>query len=288
MSMEAVVADVVAVAVPRGGFSSGIRAVRIVWHRELLRFWSDRLRIVTALIQPLLFVFVLGTGLGSLTRGVPGVDFKTFVYPGALAMSVLFTAVFSAGSIVWDREFGFLREMLVAPVSRTAIVIGKCLGGATTATAQGVVVLALAGPVGVPYDPLLMLKLLGMMALLAFTLTAFGVMMAARIATFQGFMGLTQMLLMPLFFTSGAMFPLSGLPAWLAWVTRLNPLTYAVDPIRRTVFDHLDITAAARAAYAPGVGWGSYRVPVWLELMIVAAVGLLMLGVASLEFRQAE
>jgi ABC-2 type transport system permease protein len=216
------------------------------------------------------------------------VDFKTFVYPGALAMSVLFTAVFSAGSIVWDREFGFLREMLVAPVSRTAIVIGKCLGGATTATAQGVVVLALAGPVGVPYDPLLMLKLLGMMALLAFTLTAFGVMMAARIATFQGFMGLTQMLLMPLFFTSGAMFPLSGLPAWLAWVTRLNPLTYAVDPIRRTVFDHLDISAVARAAYAPGVGWGSYRVPVWLELMIVAAVGLLMLGVASLEFRQAE
>jgi ABC-2 type transport system permease protein len=288
MSMEAVVADVVAVAIPRGGLSSGIRAVRIVWHRELLRFWSDRLRIVTALIQPLLFVFVLGTGLGSLTRGVPGVDFKTFVYPGALAMSVLFTAVFSAGSIVWDREFGFLRERLVAPVSRTAIVIGKCLGGATTATAQGVVVLALAGPVGVPYDPLLMLKLLGMMALLAFTLTAFGVMMAARIATFQGFMGLTQMLLMPLFFTSGAMFPLSGLPAWLAWVTRLNPLTYAVDPIRRTVFDHLDISAVARAAYAPGVGWGSYRVPVWLELMIVAAVGLLMLGVASLEFRQAE
>ncbi|WP_405719007.1 ABC transporter permease [Streptomyces sp. NBC_01537] len=288
MTMEAVVADVVAVAVPRGGFSSGIRAVRIVWHRELLRFWSDRLRIVTALIQPLLFVFVLGTGLGSLTRGVPGVDFKTFVYPGALAMSVLFTAVFSAGSIVWDREFGFLREMLVAPVSRTAIVIGKCLGGATTATAQGVVVLALAGPVGVPYDPLLMLKLLGMMALLAFTLTAFGVMMAARIATFQGFMGLTQMLLMPLFFTSGAMFPLSGLPAWLTWVTRLNPLTYAVDPIRRTVFDHLDITAAARAAYAPGVSWGSYHVAVWLELMIVAAVGLLMLGVASLEFRQAE
>ena len=286
--MEAVVADVVAVAVPRGGFSSGIRGVRIVWHRELLRFWSDRLRIVTALIQPLLFVFVLGTGLGSLTRGVPGVDFKTFVYPGALAMSVLFTAVFSAGSIVWDREFGFLREMLVAPVSRTAIVIGKCLGGATTATAQGVVVLALAGPVGVPYDPLLMVKLLGMMALLAFTLTAFGVMMAARIATFQGFMGLTQMLLMPLFFTSGAMFPLAGLPAWLTWVTRLNPLTYAVDPIRRTVFDHLDITAAARAAYAPGVSWGSYHVAVWLELMIVTAVGLLMLGVASLEFRQAE
>jgi ABC-2 type transport system permease protein len=282
--------DVVAVTVPRGGLDSGMRAVRVVWYRELLRFSNDRLRIVTALIQPLLFVFVLGTGLSSLTRGngVTGVDFKTFVYPGALAMSVLFTAVFSAGSIVWDREFGFLREMLVAPVSRTALVVGKCLGGATTATAQGVVVLALAGAVGVPYAPLLMLELLGMMALLAFTLTAFGVMMAARIATFQGFMGLTQMLLMPLFFTSGAMFPLSGLPPWLTWVTRLNPLTYAVDPIRRAVFDRLDIGAAARAAYAPGVSWGGYHVPVWLELLIVATVGMLMLGVASLEFRQAE
>lgn len=277
-----------AVAVPRGGLSSGVRAAKIVWQRELLRFWNDRLRIFTALIQPLLFVFVLGTGLGSLTKGVPGVDFKTFVYPGALAMSVLFTAVFSAGSIVWDREFGFLREMLVAPVSRTALVIGKCCGGATTATAQGVVVLALAGLVGVPYDPLLLLELLGMMALLAFTLTAFGVMMAARISTFQGFMGLTQMLLMPLFFTSGAMFPLSGLPGWLTWVTRLNPLTYAVDPIRRAVFAHLDISAAARAAYAPGVSWGSYHVPVWLELLIVAVSGLFMLAVASLEFRQAE
>jgi ABC-2 type transport system permease protein len=288
MTMAAASTAVAAVAVPRGGFNSGVRAVKIVWLRELLRFSSDRLRIVTALIQPLLFVFVLGTGLGSLTKGVRGVDFKTFVYPGALAMSVLFTAVFSAGSIVWDREFGFLREMLVAPVSRTALVIGKCLGGATTATAQGVVVLAMAGLVGVPYSATLMLKLLGMMALLAFTLTAFGVMMAARIPTFQGFMGLTQMLLMPLFFTSGAMFPLSGLPAWLTWVTRLNPLTYAVDPIRRAVFDHLDISAAARAAYAPGVSWGSYHVPVWLELMIVAAAGLLMLTVASLEFRQAE
>jgi ABC-2 type transport system permease protein len=178
--------------------------------------------------------------------------------------------------------------MLVAPVSRTAIVIGKCLGGATTATAQGVVVLALAGLVKVPYSLPLMLTLLGEMALLAFTLTCFGVMMAARIATFQGFMGLTQMLLMPLFFTSGAMFPLSGLPGWLTVVTRVNPLTYAVDPIRRAVFAHLDVSASARAVYAPGVSWGSYHVPVWLELLIVAAAGLIMLGVASAEFTRAE
>ena len=127
-------------------------------------------------------------------------------------MSVLFTAIFSAASIVWDREFGFLREMLVAPVSRSAIVIGKCLGGATVSTFQGIVILALAGAAGVPYDPVLFLTVIGELLLLSFTLTAFGVMMAARIKQIQAFMALTQMLVMPLFFLSGALYPLNGLP----------------------------------------------------------------------------
>lgn len=128
-------------------------------------------------------------------------------------MSVLFTAIFSAASIVWDREFGFLREMLVAPVSRSAIVIGKCLGGATVSTFQGIVILALAGLAHVPYDPILILTVIGELLLLSFTLTAFGVMMAARITQIQAFMALTQMLVMPLFFLSGALYPLRALPA---------------------------------------------------------------------------
>jgi ABC-2 type transport system permease protein len=140
-------------------------------------------------------------------------------------MSVMFTAIFSAASIVWDREFGFLREMLVAPVSRSAIVIGKCLGGATIATFQGIIMLALAGLADVPYDPVLMITLVGELLLLAVTLTAFGVMMAARITQFQAFMALTQMLVMPLFFLSGALYPLTGLPTWLSILTRLDPLT---------------------------------------------------------------
>ncbi|MBO0808928.1 MAG: ABC transporter permease, partial [Actinobacteria bacterium] len=121
------------VAVPERNLRSDLRAISIVWRRELIRFRRDRLRAVTSLIQPLLFLLVLGTGLSSLAGRAmpPGVTFRTFIYPGVLAMSVLFTAIFSAGSIVWDREFGFLREMLVAPVSRSAIVIGKCLGGST-------------------------------------------------------------------------------------------------------------------------------------------------------------
>ncbi len=139
--------DLIRVAVPERGLRQDLRATGIVWRRELIRFRTDRLRMITALIQPVLFLFVLGTGLGALAgRGLPpGISFRTFIYPGVVAMGVLFTAIFSAGSIVWDREFGFLREMLVAPVNRGAIVLGKCLGGATVATFQGIIVLALAG-----------------------------------------------------------------------------------------------------------------------------------------------
>ena len=163
-------------------------------------------------------------------------------------MSVLFTAIFSAASIVWDREFGFLREILVAPVSRASIVVGKCLGGATIATFQGIIFLALAGFADVPYNPVLILTLIGELLLLSFTLTAFGVMMAARIKQFQAFMALTQMLVMPLFFLSGALYPLTGLPAWLSVLTRIDPLTYVVGPMRHAVFSHLDIPPAYHAA----------------------------------------
>ena len=231
--------------VPETGLAHEVRAVRVVWQRELIRFGRDRLRIVTSLIQPVLFLFVLGTGLSQLTSGTTqGVNLRTFLFPGALAMTVLFTSVFSAGSIVWDREFGFLREMLVAPISRASIVVGKALGGATVATFQGVILLLLAGLVGVPYSPTLILAVLGELMLLSFTLTAFGIMAAARIKSFQAFMALTQMLLMPLFFLSGALFPLGNLPSWLRLLTRVNPLTYAVDPIRRSVFAHLDVSCA--------------------------------------------
>jgi ABC-2 type transport system permease protein len=282
-------ARVVAVQVPERSWRHDVRAVKIVWQRELIRFRSDRLRIVTALVQPALFLFVLGTGLSSVAgAGTEGVHLQTFMFPGVLAMAVLFTAVFSAGSIVWDREFGFLREMLVAPVSRAAIVFGKCLGGATVATFQGALVLALAGVVGVPYSPGLLLVLLAELLLLAFTLTSFGVMVAARIQQFPTFMALTQMLLMPMFFLSGALFPLSGLPIWLTVLTRINPLTYAVDPLRRAVFAHLDVSAEAARTFNPGVTWGGWQVPVALELLIVALTGVAMLLVGIAQFRRSD
>ncbi len=277
------------VRVPARSMQSELRAIRVVWRRELIRFSRDRLRILTSLIQPFLFLFVLGTGISSLaSAGTHGVDFKTFIYPGVLCMAVMFTAMFSAASIVWDREFGFLREMMVAPVRRSSIVLGKCLGGATVAAFQGLIVIAISPLVDVPYDLGLILELFALALLLAFSITAFGVMFAARINQMQSFMALMQMVIMPMFFISGALFSVASLPSWLAILNRLDPLTYAVEPMRRAIFANLDISAAARQALDPGVTWWGWRVPTVVEAAVVALLGLVMLSIAILEFSRAE
>jgi ABC-2 type transport system permease protein len=283
------VAEVVRVTVPARSWRSEVRAIKIVWQRELIRFVHDRMRIVTALVQPLLFLFVLGAGLQTISSaGTHGVALKTFIYPGILCLAVMFTAMFSAASIVWDREFGFFREMMVAPVRRSSIVIGKCLGGASVACFQGVVLICLAWAVHVPYDPAMILTIFALQLLLAFSITAFGVMVAVRIKQMQTFMGLMQMVVMPMFFLSGAMFPVVGLPAWLAFLNKIDPLTYAVDAMRRVVFAHLDISPLARAALSPGVHWWDWRVPVLLEAGIVFAMGVAMMSIAIWEFNITE
>jgi ABC-2 type transport system permease protein len=280
---------VVRVHVPKRSFGSELRAIRIVWKRELIRFVNDPLRIATSLVQPLLFLFVLGSGLQRLSSaGTHGVSLKTFIYPGILCISVMFIAMFSAASIVWDREFGFLREMMVAPVRRSSIVIGKCLGGATVASAQGVIVVALAGAVHVPYNAVLIIGVLALQLLLAFTITAFGVMIAIRIKQMQSFMGVMQMIVMPMFFISGALFPAAGLPAWLTVLNRIDPLAYAVDPMRRLVFSHLSISPAARQALDPGITWWGWHVPALLEAGVILLLGLGMLAIAIWEFSRTE
>jgi ABC-2 type transport system permease protein len=287
--MSATVTEVIPVRVPERSWRSEARAVRIVWRRDLIRFTTDRMRIATLLVQPLLFLFVLGAGLESLAKpSTGGVDLTTFMFPGVLCMALVFSAMFNAISLVMDREFGFLREMLVAPVRRSSIVVGKCLGGATVAALQSVILLALAGLAGVPYDPVLLLGLFGLQLLLAFTVTAFGVMVATQVKQIQTFTTVMQMLVMPLFFLSGALYPLSGLPTWLEVLNRLNPLTYAVDPMRRLLFDHLGISAAARRTLDTGVTWFGWRVPTLVELAIVLALGLAMMAVAIFQFSRTE
>jgi len=265
------------------------RAAAVVWQRELIRFGKDRTRMLASLVQPVLFLFVLGVGLGSLVGQAPGtVRFTTFLFPGVLAMSVLFTAAFSGISMVWDREFGFLREMLIAPVSTTAILTGKCFGGATVATAQSLVMLALAGVVGVPYAPIMMLQLVGLLFLASFICTAMGLVLAARIKQVQSAMPMVQLIITPMMFLSGALFPLSGLPGWLTVLTHINPMTYAVEPMRAIVFDNLAVDAATRARLDPGISWGGWTVPVAVQVAIVIGICLALLGIAVGRFARTE
>ena len=275
--------EAIAVTVPPRSIANDLRAVRIVWRRDMIRFWHDKPRIIASALQPMLYLFIFGTGMGAGMRPTGGIDLRVFLYPGVMAMATLFTCFFSAGSLVWDREFGFMREMLVAPVRRSAIVVGKAFGGATTGMFQGITVLAVGGLVGVPYSPVVILILLGELAILSFAITSIGVLVAVKIKSFQAFMALVQIIIMPMFFLSGALFPLHGLPTWLHVMTLLDPLTYAVDPMRRVVLDHVGTDTTGW-----GVTWSSWAVPTAVELGIVLVTGILALVLAARAFGKTE
>jgi ABC-2 type transport system permease protein len=286
---QPVTLPVAAIERPPSGLAADLRAARIVCHRELLRWVKDRRRLLAGLVQPLLWLFVLGSGLSRVVSVGPGnVDFRTFLFPGVLATSVMFTAVFSGVSVVWDREFGFLREMLVAPIRRTSILAGKCLGGAIVATVQALVILALAGLAGVPYDPILMIELLAVLFLASLSITAFGLLLGARVANIQSVMPVIQMVITPMMFLSGALYPTSGLPAWLSFATKINPVTYSVYPMRHILFSHLNLSPAARSAVDPGFTWAGWNVPVLLQLVILTVLGLITFAIAVQRFSKTD
>jgi ABC-2 type transport system permease protein len=273
------------------------RAVAVVWYRDLLRFWRDRARIVGSLAQPLLFLVVFGAGLGSSIGGAfspgggagaaggAGIGYTEFVYPGVIGMAVLFSAVFGAMSIVWDREFGFLKEILVAPIDRTAVAVGKTLGGATQAMLQGLLLLVLAPLVGVELGLGTVVALAVALFILAFALSAMGVAIASRMTTMQGFQIVMNFLLMPMFFLSGSLFPLRGVPDWMAVLSRIDPVTYGMDPLRRIA---LGESLPAPFVESLGVTVFDQVLPVGLELGILVVFGFVMLGVGAASFRRRD
>ncbi|MBV9174061.1 MAG: ABC transporter permease [Chloroflexi bacterium] len=267
----------------RSPLIADLRGIYIIWYRDLLRWWRDRQRILPSLVQPILYLFVFGVGLGSAIGGgaggsnnsasALGVSYTTFMYPGVLAMSVLFTAIFSAMSIVWDREFGFLKEIQVAPLRRASVAIGKALGGSTVAMIQASLLLLISPLVGIALTPLLVLQTLGLMFLLAFTLSAMGVAIASRMKSMEGFQVVMNFVMMPILFLSGAFFPLRGLPVWLEALTRIDPAAYAVDALRRVVLTSAGVPQAgteALAINAPGGG----AIPIAVEVLILALLSV--------------
>jgi len=258
-----------------GRLTRNLLTILMIWRREMTRLYRSRARIITGLAQPVLFLFVLGVGLGPIIgdQGLPGDNYQEFLFPGVLAMSVLFTAMFSAISIVWDREFGFLREMLVAPVSRSSIVLGKALGGGSQATVQGSLLLLAAPLIGVDLSPLEAVQMLGLLLLLAFAVVAFGIVVASRMQRIESFQVVMGLVVNPMLFLSGALFPLRDLPDWLNVLTKINPLTYGVDPVRRVLLG--DEVALTLNGQVP---------PIWLDALIVLALGSAMLALAVRTF----
>jgi ABC-2 type transport system permease protein len=210
-----------------------MKVIYILWLRQLKRYFRSRSRIVGSIAQPLLFFLAFGYGFGSIYQRAGQGSYIQFLAPGIIAMGILFTAVFSGIEIIWDRQFGFLKETLVAPVSRMKIMIGRTLGGGTVAILQGLIVFLISLLVGFrPGGLHLVLAALVFMALISLFFTALGTAIASMLRDMQGFQLIMNFLLMPLFFLSGSLFPLNGLPKALTVVAKINPLSYGIDGLR--------------------------------------------------------
>lgn len=275
-----------------------LMGVYTIWLRDLLRFFRDRARIIGSIAQPSLYLFVLGTGLSATLGSDQASGYIRFIYPGIIAMTLLFTSIFSSISIIWDREFGFLKEVLVAPVSRAAVAAGKSLGGASVATLQGTMMLLFAPLVGYKINLLFVIQLIPLMLLISFALTSMGVLVATRMKSMEGFQVIMNFILMPMFFLSGAMFPLKGLPTWLGYLTKLDPLTYGVDALRN-LFAGINHTAPVMISKGSGDGMvqGLLQARVELfkpinsmgfDLAVITGFGLVMIILAMKQFERTE
>jgi ABC-2 type transport system permease protein len=302
----------------RTGVRRAFTGTYIVWYRDLKRFWRDTPRRVGAFVQPLIYLFLLGTGLQAAFTvfGGTNVKYVKFMFPGILAMTVLFTAVFSSISILWDREFGFLKEVLVSPVPRTSVAVGKIFGGATQAMFQAMILLVLMFfpfMYGFNLDTLVKaVVMIPLTLLLAIGMTAIGVAIAARMKSMEGFPVLMNLFLLPLFFLSGAMFPLQGLPGWMTFLTRINPLSYGVDMLRGIALKGVTIASTSSISVSkvlsatdisripPDVQakllklvpqmpkLQTQRYPMWLDITVVLAFALVGVAIAIWQFNRQE
>jgi len=259
-----------------------LRAVYTIWYRDILRFWRDRMRMIGSIAFPLLFLFIFGSGLSSRMGFLgPGIDFTQFMFPGIIGMTVLMSSFMAGISLVWDREFGFLKEVLVAPISRTSVAVGKTLGSATVALPQGILILLLAPVIGVSLSVSTVLVLLPLMFLLAASMGSFGILLATRIRSMQAFQVVMQMLMFPMLFLSGVFFPVEGLPAWMNVLVKINPATYGIAPIRQVV-----LGVAPDSPFSISVL--GHTMSIWDNIIVMAVFGIVMTLLAMWSFGSQE
>lgn len=268
-----------------------LRGIYIIWLRDVKRLLRDKPRIIGSIVQPTLYLFILGVGLQNAFRGggsaafgsAGGFSFVSYLFPGIIGMSILFTSIFSAMSIIWDREFGFLKEIMVAPISRSSVALGKVLGGSTAAVIQGGILLIYAPLLGVRLGLVQLLEVVLVMMLLAFALTSIGVVIAARMKSMEGFQVIMNFLLMPMLFLSGAFFPLQGLPTWLTYLVRIDSLAYGIDALRAIILGNIDIKGPGGA-----VVFKIPAYPLWQDFGIILALGLIMVSVGVWLFNKQD
>ena len=258
------------------------RGVWVVAYREIMRFIQERSRLFSSFAMPLIFLVVFGAGFGQLIGSMtPGVNYIQFMYPGILAMTVLMGSIMSGVSIVWDREFGFLKEILVSPLGRSGIILGKATGAAVVAVLQAIIMLILAPVLGVSVDILMVLELVLVVIVVSISLAGMGLLLASRMKSQQGFQLTMQVLIMPLIFLAGVFYPVNNVPVWMEVISKINPLAYGVDAIRQ-------IFLGSDAASAIGVTIFGHTMTVLEDLLVVAAFGVVLLSLAVWSFSKQD
>ena len=240
-----------------------------MWLREVKKFMRSKSRIIGALGQPVFYLLALGYGLGSVFKAAGQGNYIEFLVPGIIGMTLIFTSIFNGMSVIWDRQFGFLKETLVAPVSRFSIMFGRTLGGATVAMAQGCIVLALTFLFGFTTTWGAIIPAIGVMLLIGLLFSALGIMVASLLRDMQGFQLIMNFLVMPMFFLSGSLFPLNNIPTLLALIAKIDPLSYGIDALRGILI-HANHFALST------------------DLIVLGALTLLFLGLGSYFFSKIE
>jgi len=245
------------------------RALYTLWLREIKRFLRDRVRIIVSFVQPLLWLVVFAAGFGARLI-IPDIGYQQYLFPGIIGQTLLFTAMFMGVSVIWDREFGFMKEILVSPVSRFTIFMGKMLGDSTAAMLQGVIVFVFGFILGIPFNPLTLAAALPVMLLLTFGLVSIGLILASFMSSLENFGAIQTFINLPLFFLSGALFPISGsgTPQWLQMASVFDPLTYGVDALRIVIL---------------GSAWKPLH-PLFVDLSVVVAFDLIIFGIGTWAF----
>ena len=269
------------------------RGVWVVTLREILRFLADRTRMISSFIWPLMFLVVFGAGFSRIVGGLSGeVNFVQFMYPGIIAMTVVMSSLFAGTSVVSDREYGFLRELLVAPLSRSGIILGKALGGSLTAIAQGTIMLIIGPFLGLSVTPLIVIKLLPTLLILSLTLSGLGILIATRIRSQQGFQFLLNLMVFPLIFLSGVFFPIDGVPRWLQVIAKVNPLSYGVDAIRQIFIGPGTINPVAERSAIEIVSTGitvfGHRMGILEDVALLSIIGISLMVAGVWSFTRSE